>query len=239
MPQTKGNCVPTFSDKASKCAPSFCQCIKESDSVWELLIPYWECFMWLFMGQNENLDLNFPLLSSLHPPCRLWWKICTYFSKKFVKKKLKYFIFSVFYLSLWSQTQSVAKFPRPKNIFQVDNNLFRNDVATYKEYRMPALLYFRGKVYAIDWMPWLWKGTMASIISTFIHLDWHPKTMKVENKTIEENKRKTDENIFQPSHYSEVGCPTLPIAFAGKGQLIDDVINFGGNWALSPSFCVY
>ena len=86
MPQTKGNCAPTFSDKASKCAPSFCQCIKESDSVWELLIPYWECFMWLFTGQNENLDLNFPLLFPLHPPCSLWWKICTYFSKKFVKK---------------------------------------------------------------------------------------------------------------------------------------------------------
>ena len=53
--------------------------------------------------------------------------------------------------------------------------------------------------------------------------------MKVENKSIEENKRKADENIFQPSHYSQVGCPTLPIAFAGKVELIDDVIRFGGN----------
>ena len=60
---------------------------------------------------------------------------------------LNYFIFSVFYLSLWSQTQLVAKFPQPKNIFQVDINLFRNDDATYKEYRMPDKLYFWGKVY--------------------------------------------------------------------------------------------
>ena len=82
MPQTKGNCAPTFSDKASKCAPSFCQCIKDSDSVSEQLFlkltPYWECFM----GQNEKLDLNFHLVSPPCPPCRLWW----YFSNKFVKK---------------------------------------------------------------------------------------------------------------------------------------------------------
>ena len=47
MPQTKGNCAPTFSDKASKCAPSFCQCIKgriQCGNYFFVLIAPGECF---------------------------------------------------------------------------------------------------------------------------------------------------------------------------------------------------
>ena len=52
--------------------------------------------------------------------------------------------------------------------------------------------------------------------------------IKVENKSIGHSRKKSrhekhfeeEENIFHPSHYSPIGCPTLPIAFAGAYILL-------------------
>ena len=53
----------------------------------------------------------------------------------------------------------------------------------------------------------------------------------IKNKSIGQSREETgheEENIFHPSHYSHLGCPTLPIAFAGA-QILRLKLYFTGN----------
>ena len=48
-----------------------------------------------------------------------------------------------------------------------------------------------------------------------------PLEEKPSSKYALEEIRPLEENIFDPSHYTHLGCPTVPIAFAGDDHKIE------------------